>query len=365
VTDSPSTEDVAKLFEDGKMPSGDDFRTLITSMTSRKDFDASQQTFKEWTERGTLQFGPAGAGWTVQVSPAGELSFAPVGPNAPRKNASADLYGFARSFGRIGAFDSADALAGTKPLIDQGRLLSAPANGQWNTIVNMPAGLAAFEIVAATEQRNPPKVGAIQRTARWALGIEPPGPQILHAIATASAPDAEPRIERTTPSRFVRLLRGAAATVLLLLAVWVCVQSGGEFVAAAGKTYQNFIPPKTAATATPTPTTTPTPTPTPATTRTSTSTPAAGKTESSVVDLARWPSAETVKAAILVVLLVVAALFVVRIVDAYLSGIKLRWVKTSGAASTADRKCELKIKAPKDINAPDAKIYYHITVLWG
>lgn len=297
------------LFADGAMPTGENFKTLITSMATKVEFDQQKSRFDEYVAKGVVHLGPMDKGWSVTVDGTNTLAFVPdVLDDLPRGKAHFDAYGWTRGFGRMG-IDGDDAPFSDGPLLSRDKMDAKPC-GEWVPLVQTPSGLSAFEVVVATDQFAPAKHHVVLRWLFKIAGIEPTLPDIAHAVATTRDVSVKPEISRTNPNRFTQTLDGAplaAAIFAVALFVLFLIADG---LGIAPDTDQSFL-----------------------------------------MGLAVFGLAALRRC--------------VQLVTLRKSDIRLRWKKAKESDSAGVKGHVLEVYAPKPVNQPEAKFNYHITALWA
>lgn len=302
-------ERLIALFADGEMPTGDNFKTLITSMATKVEFDLQKGRFDEYISKGVVHLGPIDKGWSVTVEGSNKLAFSPdVLDDLPRGKAHLDAYGWIKCFGRLGT-DADDARFSQGPLLSRDGMDAKPC-GAWVPLLQTPSGLAAFELVVATPQYELTPRSLLARVFFKLVGVEPLLPDVAHAVITARDATIKPEITRTVPTRFAKKLKNAPIEGTLLALVMVAI----------------FL----------------------------------------VAQIAEVAPGNEVSLSIGVIVFALAALRRgVQLFYLRRSDIRLRWKKAKDADANGVKGHVLQVYGPKPANKPDAKFSYHITALWG
>ncbi|MFZ5964783.1 hypothetical protein ACOXXX_17710 [Thalassococcus sp. BH17M4-6] len=321
-----------KLFEDGKLPTGANFRDLILSKVNVADFDDLKAEIDAWEHRTDVQIGPDGAGWDLLLGGPGQLDFAPNDGNAvPAAQATVDLYGWSRAFGRIGRVEGAKAFAAETPDLDLDTLQSVGSDGRWKVLMDMPGRVAAFEVTAATAYPVERKTRGVGDVLRWLVGYISPANAVVRVTATATGLDAEPRLScqtTTTASRMTARFGALVVGALILAALvtsgvvsdlWQALPTGAED--GVWETLKG-LPSQIANTP-------------------------------FVSSGAFW---------------LALGYFIrsfVQMVSAQHNGLRLRWKSEGGSWFRANRTWRLEVKGPDLGKNGEARLYYHITAFWG
>lgn len=321
-----SPEDLIKLFSDGSMPTGANFASLIKSMTSRADFDARNNQVDDWMKRGTVHFGDDGKGWIIERDSSGQLQAKPVDEKEmPPQTATFNVHGWVGMFGRLGTWTDGKTSSDQN---DKSKVpFSVVADGNWKPLISMPAGLSAFEIVAATQpfMLSVPDPAIPSRLSMSQSG--PRGPQIIHAFATATGPRAKPMLE-ITPAQRLKPLLWSAVSLLAIAAVFLIFKVTEGLYESMSQLVQAML---------------------------SWALSKISVLEGVQAAYANWTFGG--------VFLVAGALLLVAWFRRQRETLRLRVRKVSGSAKNGDRKWVLEICAPKNQEQP--LIHYRIIALWS
>lgn len=340
--------DLIDNFSNGKLPTGENFADLITSMVHRDTFDAHVRDFEDFKARGQIQLGEAPHLWQIGADADGQLRVlrtdAAGKPPATDETGDILLGGWTTLQGRIGARIAPDAFAGPETQLAVAGMASVASDGAWHDIVQMPGHPCAFEITAATARPVYPESGGIGTALRALLGIAPEENGIVHGTCVATGGNRKPALSLTgQPDGAVpRGVLGVYGGVLAGLVLGVLLLAGTEADSDASLALARLAALIEAGAA-------------------------------SLLGLLRIDGIDPAQVAVRYVPLTVLALnglFVLRMglqaVHLQRRAVRLRWKKTSGSTLKDNQSWTLQLRGPRFPPGPSqAEVAFTLTRLWA
>ncbi|MGI9493122.1 MAG: hypothetical protein ACR2QF_12050 [Geminicoccaceae bacterium] len=215
--------DLKILFENGKLPTGDNFASLIDSMVGEPEFQDHVRAYEAWINRPEVMIGTGKDAWTLALDNHHRLRIAPVSAPPAQAFGDIDLAGYVGMAGRIGTAPTGTTFGAGAPVFDSNALPSIPGGGDWATLIEPPERACIFEIAAAQELEDHGSEGLPIRIMRKLTGWTSIGNATLHAQAMASGEPGRPIVHQSRypdPRRaWMRLFWHALALLLVFLAI--------------------------------------------------------------------------------------------------------------------------------------------------
>ncbi len=359
-----SRKDLKTFFENGKLPTGENFAELIDSMVHQSELAKHEEDFRKWTEHGKILLGAGDKRWALSVDQALHLQVRLEDDVAPESSpADVNLAGWTGMGGRLGTSIGDKDFSGEAAELDLSALRSVKSDGNWYQIVGAPERPCAFEITAAVSRPKAKAESEVWQFFARLIGNVKPDNAVVHAVAAANGvPGSRPHLRRTAqpnPRSGWRLLgHRLLALLLIALVVGLLLESpllGDHQVA-------SVSPTSAAGTVTPAP-------------RVGVDIEKLGNPKSRI---SMWIEEKTglkglAASVSLYPYLWVAALILVLLYFLRMllfafrnqrNGIQLEWSRASGSRLTGSATYTLQIRGPA-YEQGDADIHYHITKLWS
>lgn len=341
-------DDLIRNFSDGKLPTGENFADLITSMVHKDEFARAEQEFDEFKTRGEITLGPSPGVWQLGVSADAQLRLLELDEDGkvPETVEAGDILlgGWVNVAGRLGPKIDPFCFEDGKTELPVAHMSNVASDGGWHDILAMPGRPCAFEITAATAQTVYPKSSGLGTAFKTVLGLtaEPNG--IIHGTCTAAGGHRKPALQLTsqpsaeTTGTTLWLFLGGILFLGLLGLLLIGTQAEGAAidVLIAGATALE------------------------------------GAVDSVLTALrvTGISASEVVTYYLPVTVLSLAGLYllrqILRLRHLKARAVCLRWKKSGGGALMDDRTWTLQLRGPVVPPGPDeAKVYFSITKLWA